>query len=337
MSRDLNFAGGGTHEIAAVHPDLGFVAGHFACVEAAEYAIGALTDYRAIWSTLNPLATLPLGRVLNPPRLTRGPRAAAQNVDYRASLLFDFDPPRPTGVMSTEGEHESALQQARDCNVLLQSLGWPSLALCDSGSGAHLRALTKFDGIPENTQLMQRALIALRQRFSFIDVGMWDLPRLCRYYGTWNRKSPENSVERPWRMSCVLEEGDDALVTAGQLDHLCEVMQVPLIRPAGDGRVHPETQEKFVRRFTAYCDRIGVNICVVRQLGDGTIMLRTEFCLLNEEHTGSSCGVGIGLDGVRKNLCKHNGCAMPWARWARLVEEKYSEPMRLDGEIRWKR
>ncbi len=26
---------------------------------------------------------------------------------------------------------------------------------------------------------------------SLIDAGMWDLPRLCRYYGTWNRKSGE--------------------------------------------------------------------------------------------------------------------------------------------------
>ena len=90
-------------------------------------------------------------------------------------------------------------------------------------------------------------------------------------------------------------------------------------------------------RFTAYCERVGANVEAVRLLGDGTVFVRTEFCLLNEDHTGSSCGVGVGPDGVRKNLCKHAGCAMPWAQWSRLVEQKYGEAMRLDGEIRWKR
>ena len=337
MSRNLNFVGGGIHEVAALCTNGHLITGHFDSADGADAVIAALRDYRAVWSTLNPLATLPAGRVLNPPQLTRGARAAARHVAHRASLLFDFDPPRPTGVMSTDEEHESALRQARDCNTGLRSLGWPSLSLCDSGSGAHLRAQTKLDVSAENTRLIQRTLAAVRQRFAFVDVGMWDLPRLCRYYGTWNRKSDENTMDRPWRLSSVIEEGDDALVTIAQLDHLCELMQVPTITPTGDGISRPEAQDKFVRRFTAYCERIGVNVCAARQLGDGTIMLGTEFCLLNEEHAGSSCGVGVAKDGTRKNLCKHNGCAMSWGRWSRLVEEKYGQPMRLDGEIRWKK
>ncbi len=54
--------------------------------------------------------------------------------------------------------------------------------------------------------------------------------------------------------------------------------------------------------------------------------------------TGSSCGVGYhDRMAIRKNLCKHSGCAMPWAQWSQLVEQKYSAPMRLDGEIKWKK
>ena len=189
----------------------------------------------------------------------------------------------------------------------------------------------------ESTRLIQRTLAALRQRFSFVDKTASDLPRLCRYYGTWNRKSIENCSERPWRQSAVLDDGERTPVTAAQLEALCDLLRVPVIEPMGDGIARPEPQEKFVRRFSAYCERIGVNIEVVRQLGDGTTLVQTEFCLLNEDHTGSSCGVGVGPDGVRKNLCKHNSCAMPWAKWSRSVEEKYGELMRLDGEIRWKK
>jgi hypothetical protein len=192
------------------------------------------------------------------------------------------------------------------------------------------------DTSPEHTELLRRALAALRQQFFFIDVTASDLSRLCRYYGTWNRKSNENLVERPWRKSEVLDECERTPVAISQLQALCQLMGVPTSRMSSDDTPPPGAQEKFVRRFVAYCERISVPVIAVRKLGDGTIFLQTDFCLLNEDHTGSSCGVGVGPDGVRKNLCKHNGCAMPWARWARLVEEKYGEIMRLDGEIRWK-
>ena len=69
--------------------------------------------------------------------------------------------------------------------------------------------------------------------------------------------------------------------------------------------------------------------------------MQTEFCLLNEDHTGSSCGVGVGPDGVRKNLCKHAGCAMPWAdmgkaRGGRSTANRCAWMERFDGRNeRW--
>lgn len=327
---------GGTHEVAALLGDGTFVAGHFDNSSAADTAIARLGDYRAVWSSLNPVAALPDGRAVNPVRLTRGPRAGASHIAGRVSLLIDFDPPRPTATMSSDAEHDASLEQARDCREWLCSLGWPRPALCDSGSGAHLRPIVELDKSAKSTRLVQRTLAALKQRFSFVDAGMWDLPRLCRHYGTWNRKSAMDCPERPWRVSAVLEPGELTPVSSTQMEALCELLRVPAMRPTGDGVARPGAQEKFVRRFAAYCERIGVSVDAVRQLGDGTVLMQTEFCLLNEEHTGSSCGAGVGPDGVRKNLCKHSGCAMPWAQWSRLVEEKYKRPMLLDGAINWK-
>ena len=336
-TRCLNFAGGGIHEIAGMRGDGVLIAGHFDSPDAADAAVARAGDCRAVWSSLNPLRTLPPGRTLNPLQLTRGRRAGAEHVKCRVSLLFDMDPPRSTGTMSTDAEHEAALTQARECRAWLLSLGWPLLPLCDSGSGAHLRAFVKMDASAEHTRLVQRVLFALKQRYSFVDPTACDLPRLCRYYGTWNRKSALNSPERPWRQSAVLERGEQTPVTVAQLEALCELLRVPAIQPSGDGIARPGAQEKFLRRFAAYCERIGVDVRAIRRLGNGTLFVQTEFCLLNEDHTGSSCGVGVGPDGVRKNLCKHAGCAMPWAQWARLVEAKHDVQMQLDGEIRWKR
>ena len=337
MSDCLNFASGGIHEVAALRRDGTLIAGHFDSPDAAEAAIARARNCCAVWSSLNPLRTLPRGRSLNPPQLTRGRRAGADSVERRVSLLIDTDPPRPAGTMSTDAEHEAALTQARECRSWLHSQGWPLLWLCDSGSGAHLRAFVDMDVSAERTRLVQRVLRALKQRYCFVDTTACDLPRLCRYYGTWNRKSAEHSPERPWRQSAVLEEGDQTLLTVAQMEALCALLHVSAIKPSGDGIARPGAQQKFVRRFAAYCGRVGVEINTVRQLGDGTLLVQTEYCLLNEDHTGSSCGVGVGPDGMRKNLCKHAGCAMPWTKWALLVEEKYGELMRLDGEIKWKK
>jgi hypothetical protein len=337
MSRFLNFAGSGVHEVAVMRRDGLLIAGHFDSPDAAEAAIARAGGCRAVWTSLNPLRALPHGRTLNPSQLTRGRRAGAEHVERRVSLLFDLDPPRPKGTMSMDAEHDAALTQARECRAWLRSLGWPLLWLCDSGSGAHLRAFVGMDTSGESTRLVQRVLRALQQRYSFVDTTACDLPRLCRYYGTWNRKSTENSAERPWRQSAVLEDGEQTLLTVAQMEALCDLLHEAAIQLVGDGVARPGAQEKFVRRFAAYCERIGAEIRAVRRLGDGTLFVQTEFCLLNEDHTGSSCGVGVGPDGVRKNLCKHAGCAMPWTKWARLVEEKHGEPMRLDGEIRWKK
>lgn len=164
------------------------VAGHFDCADAADAAIASAGDYRAVWSLLNPLRALPRGRILNPSLLTRGRRAGAEHVERRVPLLLDVDPPRPTETMSTDAEHEAALTQARECRSWLRSQGWPLLWLCDSGSGAHLRAFVDMDVSSEHTRLVQHVLRALKQQCSFVDTTASDLPRLCRYYGTWNCK-----------------------------------------------------------------------------------------------------------------------------------------------------
>jgi hypothetical protein len=105
----------------------------------------------------------------------------------------------------------------------------------------------------ESTRLVQRVLRALKQRYSFVDTTTCDLPRLCRYYGSWNRKSAENTSDRPWRQSAVLEDGEQTPVTVAQMEALCELLHVPAVEPIGDGIARPEAQEKFVRRFAAFC------------------------------------------------------------------------------------
>lgn len=330
----LNFSAGGVHEVAALRSDGALVAGHFDSANAADAAIAALGDYRAVWSTLNPVAVLPSGRTLNPTRLTRGSRAGAQHIERRTSLMLDFDPPRPAAnTMSTAAELEAALQQATDCRAWLRSLGWPLLPLCLSGSGYHLRPRVEM-----GSELARRLLESLRHRYSFVDVGMFDLPRLCRYYGTWNRKSAENTAERPWRQSAVIDSGDvGALVSREQIASVIAKIGLPTI-PTFNVTEKPNSAavDRTIRQLAEWLDKIGVVLTEIVTLGDGRTLLRLSHCPANPDHNGSSAGIGVSVSGRPQNFCRHSSCGMPWSEWLRSVEQKHGVKFQIGPRLIFK-
>jgi hypothetical protein len=319
----LNFSGGGIHEIAAMRRDGVLVAGHFDNPEQANAAIAVLADYRAVWSSLNPVAAvLPNRRSLNLARLTRGPRAGARHVEKRASLLLDFDPPRPPYTMSTNEQHEAALTQARDCRTWLRLLGWPLLPLCDSGSGAHLRPTVDMDASAENTRLVQRVLRALKHRYSFVDATASDLPRLCRYYGTMNRKSAENSVARPWRLSRVVDPGDSGLVTCEQIESV--IADIGLPAPTHySGTETPDLAkvQRTIERLALYLDKIGVALEEIVPLSDGRTLYGSVIAHWMQRTSGAarelasrSAGTHrISADTVRV-ACRGQNGGQPWRK-----------------------
>lgn len=334
MTCNLNLAGAGVHEIAVLR-DGTLVAGHFDNAPAADAALAALENYQAVWSTLNPLASLPGGRTLNPTGLTRGSRAKAQHIERRTSLMFDFDADKPAGVMATQGEREATLTQARDCRAWLLSMGWPLLPICDSGSGTHLRPYVDLPATEEVTELIRRTLTGLKTRFPRCDGGVSDLPRLCRYYGGWNRKGPY-TTDRPWRQSSVIDAGEQTIVTAPQLEALCDLLKVPVLIESAGGPDCPETVAKLIRRFVAYAEEQGAEVLAIHPPDrEGRTIIDTAPCLLHDDHVG---GVGFWRDGRRSVQCFHDRCkSLGWARWSKAVEAKFKQPMRLEGEIRWRK
>ena len=71
-------------------------------------------------------------------------------ITCRRNLLIDIDPDRPSGVSSTEAEHQSALDKALEIRDALISEGWPKPLLGDSGNGAHL--IFRLPDLPNNAE-----------------------------------------------------------------------------------------------------------------------------------------------------------------------------------------
>jgi hypothetical protein len=121
------------------------------------------------------------------------------------------------------------------------------------------------------------------------------------------------------------------------IEGLERIKGAPAARPESDGVAHPAAVEKFVRRFTAYCDRLNVESFVHPPTADGRVFIDTAPCLTADLHTegGEGGGVGVMPSGASFVGCFHTHCkALSWTDWRRAVEEKHG-PMKLEGEIQW--
>ena len=161
-----------------------------------------------LYVTLNPVRHDLLARAAN--RVHAHARHATADADIlcRHWLPIDFDPVRPSGISSTEAEHEAALERARLVREELDRRGWPQPVFASSGNGAHL--LYPLD-LPNDEQTHDWARYCL-QALSFefgdeqvhVDTANHNAARIWKLYGTTACKG-DATEERPHRVARILE------------------------------------------------------------------------------------------------------------------------------------
>jgi hypothetical protein len=123
-------------------------------------------------------------------------------------LMIDLDPKRPSGISSSEAEHQAALDLARHMRSELLKDGWPEPILSDSGNGAHLLPRIDLPNEAASTEFVRNVLAALSARFStelvLVDLTTFNPSRIFKVYGTTARKG-DSTEERPHRTSRILE------------------------------------------------------------------------------------------------------------------------------------
>jgi hypothetical protein len=180
-----------------------------------------LTEEAAAWSgkapavyiTLNPVKPELLARAVN--RIVQYAKSATADNDIvkRVWVLIDFDPVRPTGISSTDTEHDAALSRARECREWLIDQGVPANAIivADSGNGAHLLIRVDLPNDATSRNLVERCLKALDLRFSDgvvgVDLTTFNAARICKLYGTLACKG-DSTPDRPHRIARILDVPD---------------------------------------------------------------------------------------------------------------------------------
>jgi len=264
-------------------------------------------DVPAIYATLNPVVPVLLARAAN--RIERHAKVTTSGKDIvcRRNLLIDPDPVRPTGISSTDAEHEAALERARDIRLVLrEEYGWPDPILGDSGNGGHLVYRIDLPNDDESTALIQACLKALAQRFDDtvvkIDTSVYDPNRISKVYGTVVRKG-DNMPERPHRLSRILEL-PPALETVTR-------EQLEVLARSGDQTEGPPRSDSKARGARFDIEHFIANYLKARDpvAHEGGRKWLLEECPFNPDHTAPDAAVFQRTNGSLGFRCLHATCA----------------------------
>ena len=122
----------------AIHS--GYFSDYAACARFAE-VLDTDPSVHGCYVTLNVVNPALLARRANRIKmhLTRSDATTSDaDIIRRRWLPIDIDPLRPSGVSSTDAEHELALAKAEEIAGWLSGLGFPEPLTGDPGNGAHL-------------------------------------------------------------------------------------------------------------------------------------------------------------------------------------------------------
>lgn len=153
-------------------------------------------------------------------KLSRGGTVKESNVSRVRWLLVDIDPDRPTDTSSTNRQMLEAFKMAETIYKGIYKaaediwhkdklkLYFPEPLVAESGNGYHL--LYPVDDLPEGFSVVAKTFLnTLAEKFNDtenninVDISVFDLPRICKLYGTKAVKGSDNSLY-PHRLSAII-------------------------------------------------------------------------------------------------------------------------------------
>jgi len=277
-----------------------------------------------IYVTLNPVNPALIARAANRAKPYADTTTSDADVFRRQRLLVDVDPKRPSGIASTDAEHQAAIEKARRIREALRGMGWPEPLLIDSGNGSYLIYAIDLLNSPQALILVNGVLAALKGMFEddavTIDTTVGNAARIVRIPGTLNAKG-DSTAERPHRRARILE-GPERL-DAVREDLLREVSLLGA-EPAPEELKRANGSGRF--DLADFMARHGLEVHREKRLDNGRV-LELVTCPFDSAHTGGSAAIFEQADGKLGFRCHHNGCN---GRGWRALRD-HLEPGRAEG------
>lgn len=267
-----------------------------------------------IYVTLNPINPALLARSRNRATPFCDTTTTDSDVTVRRWLPIDCDPVRPSGIPSTDAEHEAALARATAIRAALSARGWPDPVQADSGNGAHL--LYRVDLPADDGGLVARCLEALAFGWDdgavTIDRSVHNPARIWKLYGTVARKG-DGTPDRPQRLARIIAVPDAPTpVPRALVDALAA--EVPIPAPS------ITVAQRGTFDLPVWIAAHGLEVAREGAWRNGRRWVLS-LCPFNPEHTDRSAYILQFDNGAIGAGCHHNGCAgKGWRELRDLLE-----------------
>ena len=283
-------------------------------------ALDADPAVAGIYVTLNAVNPALLARRANriKMRLTRKDATTADaDIIRRRWFPVDIDPVRPSGVSSTNEEHDAALAAAERIAGYLAEQGFPAPIRADSGNGAHLLYRVDLPNDEAATALMKGALATLDALFSneavTVDTANHNAARIWKLYGTLSRKG-DNTPERPHRRAKILAVPNEIRTMPRKyLEHLAGLLprEEPPERKRANGN-GPGID------LAAWLLDHGIAVRSTRPYRGGTLYVLDE-CPFSSAHKDGAFAIQFANGAIFAG-CHHASCGGGAQRWPELRE-----------------
>lgn len=303
-------------EVRAITDD-GIASGYFddpALLAGSVVVLDSVPAIQGIYVTLNDMNPALLSRRANRVKQRLGKKDATTtdpDILQRRWFPIDIDPTRPSGVSSTDAEHQAAIETAEKIASHLAGLGWPAPVIADSGNGAHLLYRIDLPNDDHSRDLVKRSLEVLATLFDdptvTIDTANHNAARIWKLYGTMSRKG-DHTPDRPHRRSRLLSVPEQsAIVPSELLEALARTL--PDTPPLG---------KKHNIDLAAWLQDHGIGVAREKPYAGGTLYVLDE-CPFSGAHRDGAFAIQFSNGAIHAG-CQHTSCGGGAQRWKDLKD-----------------
>ncbi len=312
--------GDGVHELRA--PKAGkyrTVSGYFDDLAALAAASESWSGKApGIYVTINPVVPALLARCSNRAQAHAEQTTTDRDIERRRRLYIDCDPVRPSGIASTDAEHQAALDRVQAIARDLTALGWPTPIVMDSGNGAALFFAIDLPNDAASTALVTGVLSSLHTQYSDdvvkIDTTVSNAARIVRIPGTLNAKG-DDTAERPHRV-CKIIDAPEALAVVPR-----ELLEALAGEAAGPDREQAKASNGTAYDIDLFIQKHGLEIRRDDPWQGAGRCIQLEKCPFNGDHVGGSAAFLVMASGALAFKCQHDSCTgRKWADVRDLLE-----------------
>ncbi len=257
-------------------------------------------------------------------------------ITRRRWFPVDIDPVRPSGVSSSDSEHEAAFAMAERVALWLGNLGFPEPVRADSGNGAHLLYRIDLPNDAASLAMVKRGLAVLDAIFSdesaTVDKANSNAGRIWKLYGTIARKG-DNTAELPHRRSRIVSVPERPGVVSGELlETLGAFLPTGNLPPAPPGT--PGEPKGYRNRvdLPGWLRSHSIPVRSEKPYLDGRIYLLAS-CPFSDAHTDGAYAIQFENGAIHAG-CHHASCGGGKQRWQELRDRYETKEERQEERER---